>query len=105
MCSSDLAEAAWSVCNASRVGMEFRREFLPPGTGVEEVHELLGIPMDDMLLYWGGEYELMFTFKKDMIKQLYDNEVPFTIVGMVNNEDRPVISDMDKTEVLRHGIH
>lgn len=103
--SDGLAEAAWSVCNASRVGMEFRREFLPPGTGVEEVHELLGIPMDDMLLYWGGEYELMFTFKKDMIKQLYDNEVPFTIVGMVNNEDRPVISDMDKTEVLRHGIH
>ena len=46
----------------------------------------------------------MFTFK-DMIKQLYDNEVPFTIIGMVNNENKLMISDMDKTEVLRHGIH
>lgn len=103
--SDGLAEAAWAVCNASHVGMEFRREFLPIGEGVEEVHESLRIPMDDMLLYWGGEYELMFTFRKDMIKQLYDDEVPFTIVGQVTNGDRPTISDMDGTEVLRHGIH
>lgn len=103
--SDGLAEAAWAVCKSSRVGIEFRREFLPIGNGVEEVHESLGIPLDDMILYWGGEYELMFTFKRDMIKQLYDNDVSFTIIGQVNNKDKPVISDMNGTEVLRHGIH
>ena len=103
--SDGLAEAARAICNASRVGMDIRREFLPIGEGVEEVHGSLGIPMDDMLLYWGGEYELMFTFGRDMIKQLYDHDVPFTIIGQVNNGNEPVISDMDGTEVLRHGIH
>lgn len=103
--SDGLAEAAWAVCKSSRVGIEIRREFLPIGNGVEEVHERLGIPVEDMTLYWGGEYELMFTFKRDMIKQLYDNDVSFTIIGQVNNNDEPAISDMNGTEVLRHGIH
>ena len=103
--SDGLAEAAWAICNASHVGLEIRREFLPIGYGVEEVHESLGVPLDDLLLYWGGEYELVFTFRKDMIKQLYGNRVPFTIIGQVTNGDRPTVSDIDGTEVLRHGIY
>lgn len=62
--SDGLAEAAWSICGLSRVGMEFHRDFLPEGEGVAEVSELLGIHRDKMTLYWGGEYELMFTFQK-----------------------------------------
>jgi thiamine-monophosphate kinase len=103
--SDGLAEAAWSVCRLSHVGMEFRREFLPVGDDVIEVHETLGIPLDEMLLYWGGEYELMFTFKKEMIKELYAHDIPFTIIGEVDNGDSPKISELEKTEVLGHGIY
>ncbi len=103
--SDGLAEAAWSVCELSHVGIEFRREFLPIGDDVVEVHETLGVPLDEMILYWGGEYELMFTFKKEMIKELYDHNVPFTIIGEVNNEDLPKITNSQTTEVLGHGIY
>lgn len=103
--SDGLAEAAWSICMLSHVGMEFRREFLPEGDGVAEVHETLRIPLDEMMLYWGGEYELMFTFRKEMIKELYDHSIPFTIIGEVDNGDSPKISNLEKTEVLGHGIY
>ncbi len=103
--SDGLAEAAWSICGSSRVGMEFHRDFLPEGEGVAEVSELLGMPRDEMTLYWGGEYELMFTFKKDKIKALYGCGAPFTIIGVVDNGNSPKISDADKTEVLGHGIY
>lgn len=103
--SDGLAEAAWSICELSHVGMDFRREFLPAGEGVYEVRDALGISMDDLMLYWGGEYELMFTFRRDMIMKLYDNNVPFTIIGEVDNGDSPKISDTEGTEVLGHGIH
>ncbi len=103
--SDGLAEAAWSICGCSRVGMEFQREFVPEGEGVEEVSKSLGIPRDDMVLYWGGEYELMFTFRKDRIKELYASGSPFTIIGVVDNGVSPKMSEADKTEVLGHGIY
>ncbi|HKM09741.1 MAG TPA: thiamine-phosphate kinase [Candidatus Methanomethylophilaceae archaeon] len=103
--SDGLAEAAWSICGASHVGMEFRREFLPAGDGVYEVRDALGVSLDDLMLYWGGEYELLFTFKKDMIMKLYDDNISFTIIGEVDNGDSPKISDMEGMEELGHGIH
>lgn len=103
--SDGLAEAAWKICELSHVGMEFRREFLPIGDDVLKVNETLRVPLDEMLLYWGGEYELMFTFRKEMIKELYDNNIPFTIIGEVDNEDSPRVTNLEKTEVLGHGIY
>lgn len=103
--SDGLAEAAWSICGCSRVGMEFQREFVPEGEGVDEVNRSLGISRDDMVLYWGGEYELMFTFRKDRIKELYASGAPFTIIGVVDNGASPKMSEAEKTEVLGHGIY
>ena len=103
--SDGLAEAAWGICSASRIGMEICREFLPEGSGVDEVHSELMVSKDEMMLYWGGEYELMFTFGKEDIEKIYDSKVDFSIIGTVTNGREPVIFGDDGTEVMSHGIH
>ena len=44
-----------------------------------------GDPSEEMLLGWGGEYELVFTADKDGLERIYDAEVEFHIIGMVND--------------------
>jgi thiamine-monophosphate kinase len=103
--SDGLAVAARTVCVASHVGMEIQEEFLPEGEGVSEVCEALCIGRRDLMLYWGGEYELMFTFDKDRIRDLYDRGIQFSIIGTVTNGDRPFISEGDSREEMGDGIY
>jgi thiamine-monophosphate kinase len=51
--------------------------------------------MEDLLMYCGGEYELMFTVKKDGLDKLYEMELEFSVIGLVN--------DSGKAELIREG--
>jgi thiamine-monophosphate kinase len=103
--SDGLAEAAWGICSASRVGMEVCREFLPEGPGVDDIHSELMVSKDEMMLYWGGEYELMFTFGKDEVEKLYEGKVDFSIIGTVTNGREPIVFGEDGREVMKHGVY
>lgn len=101
--SDGLAEAARSVCKASHAGMDIHMEFIPEGEGVTEVSSSAGIPKEELILYWGGDYELMFTFNKDKRDALYDRDIDFSIIGMVTNEGEPYINNDGKREVMGNG--
>ena len=47
------------------------------------------------MIGWGGEYELMFTADPDRLKKLYDSEIEFSIIGMVN--------DSGQADLIREG--
>jgi len=101
--SDGLAEGARSICSASRVGMDIYMDFLPEGDGVDEVSSETGILKEDMLLYWGGEYELLFTFDKDKKNALYDNDLDFSIIGKVTNDSVPFIINKDRRMAMENG--
>lgn len=101
--SDGLAQAAKSICAASHTGMEIRMEFLPLGEGVVPICERLHMDVKDLALYWGGEYELMFTFKKEKIDELYQAGVTFSIIGTVTNDDGAYISDDNGREAMKDG--
>ena len=82
--SDGLATALNTICSASGVGIDIEYDFLPRGACVEEIAEATGSSMEDMLIGWGGEYELVFTADKD---RLDDAEVEFSIIGIVNDGD------------------
>jgi len=103
--SDGLAEGAWNICSASHVGMDIREGFLPEGAGVDAVFRKTGIPKEEMMLYWGGDYELLFTFDKDKRNSLYDLGVEFSIIGMVTNDDAPYIDCGSGRKAMDHGRH
>ena len=101
--SDGLAEGARGICSASRVGMDIFMDFLPEGVGVEKVSSETGISKEEMMLYWGGEYELLFTFDKDKKDSLYESDLDFSIIGKVTNDNGPYIVYKDTRKAMENG--
>ncbi len=103
--SDGLATAADEICRASHVGMTVNWGFLPIGPNVEAICEALGKDVQDAVLRWGGEYELLFTFGRDDIDKLYRAGVQFSIIGVVDNRDRVYLQDGAGEEEMGHGVY
>lgn len=101
--SDGLGTALNTLCEASGVGIDIESDFIPRGPWVEVMAELSGRPVKDLLLGWGGEYELLFTADKEKLNRLYDAEVEFFIIGMVNDSGRPELIQDGKRSVIPYG--
>lgn len=101
--SDGLAEAAKAVCAASHVGMDIQMEFLPVLPNVDDIASELHLDRRDLILYWGGDYELLFTFKKEKIAELYKAGLSFSIIGMVTNDDGPYILENEERTMMKNG--
>ncbi|MDD3379098.1 MAG: thiamine-phosphate kinase [Candidatus Methanomethylophilaceae archaeon] len=101
--SDGLAEAAKSICKASHVGMDIQMDFIPEGEGVKDICKILDMDKKDLTLYWGGDYELLFTFKKEQIDSLYKAGLVFSIIGIVTNDDCPYIIEGNERTRMKDG--
>ena len=101
--SDGLGTAVNTICSASSVGMDIELDFIPRGPGVDEMAEAAGKPATELLLGWGGEYELLFTADKERLGRLYDAEVEFSIIGMVNDSGAPHLIDNGNRSVIPYG--
>ncbi|MDR2846313.1 MAG: thiamine-phosphate kinase [Candidatus Methanoplasma sp.] len=101
--SDGLAEAAKSICRASHIGMELQREFIPEGDDVREISTMTGADLEELLLYWGGDYELMFTFEKEKLDTLYSSDIEFSVIGMVTNGNGPYITESGERTMMKDG--
>lgn len=98
--SDGLGTALNTLCTASHVGIDVEMDFLPRGMWVDEVSEMTSTPLEELLLGWGGEYELLFTADRDRLDRIYDAEVEFHIIGMVNDSGVPdLIRDSKRTRI------
>ena len=79
--SDGLATAANTICEQSRCGMEIVWEFLPVSPDVDEVCLATRGSEEDMVLNWGGEYELMFTFPKVEIGEVQRTGIFFSLTS------------------------
>ena len=103
--SDGLATAVNTICEQSHVGIEIVSEFLPADPDVKEVSEKLNIPKKDLMLYWGGEYELLFTFPKDALEILQNTGVMFSIIGHVTDDDGAYLLEGKERTRLEHGCY
>lgn len=101
--SDGLAEAAKGICRASGVGMEIEMSFIPEGEGVGRICRILGMDRRDLTLYWGGDYELLFTFKKELVHLLYEADLEFSVIGVVTDGDGPYITDGEARTGMEDG--
>lgn len=101
--SDGLGTALNTLCQASGVGMDIDMEFIPRGPYVDEMAEASGKPVDEIVLGWGGEYELVFTADKDRLNRLYDADVEFSIIGMVNDSRSPCLVRNGERTVIPYG--
>ena len=93
--SDGLGTALNTICKASGVGIDVEFSFLQHEKYVDDISQKTGIPLEKLLIGWGGEYELMFTADPDRLKKLYDSEIEFSIIGMVN--------DSGQADLIREG--
>ncbi|MCL1811137.1 MAG: thiamine-phosphate kinase [Methanomassiliicoccaceae archaeon] len=103
--SDGLAEGARSICAASHTGMDIHMAFLPEGDGVGDISSAAGIAMEEMMLYWGGDYELLFTFDKNKKEALYEHDLDFSVIGIVTNDEAPYINYENRRMVMGNGRH
>ncbi len=93
--SDGLGTALNTICSASKVGIDIEFDFLPHDSYVDEIAKESGEPIEELLLGWGGEYELVFTADPVRYKKLYEAELEFSIIGMVN--------DSGEVNLIREG--
>lgn len=101
--SDSLATSLNILCRESGVGMDLEYDFLPRGPDVREVAAVTGASEEEMLLDFGGEYELLFTAEKDNLDVLYDMGIEFHIIGMVNDGRGPELIRDGVRRVIRDG--
>ncbi len=98
--SDGLGTALNTLCSRSNVGIDVEFDFLIHQSYVDDIAAQTGIPLEKLLLDWGGEYELVFTADKDRLKKLYDADVEFSIIGMVHEGDHPeLIRDNKRSDI------
>ena len=101
--SDGLGTALNTLCADSGVGMEIELSFIPHGPCVDEMAEASGKDVRELLLGWGGEYELLFTADADRLDKLYEAEVEFHVIGIVNDTDAPHLIEGDDRTVIPYG--
>jgi len=98
--SDGLGTALNTICKASNVGIDVEFSFLKHEKFVDEIAEKTGTPLEKLLIGWGGEYELMFTASPNRLKKLYDAELEFSIIGMVNDSgEADLIRDNNRSRI------
>lgn len=101
--SDGLGTALNTLCSSSGVGMDIELDFIPRGPYVDEMATASGKPVRELLLGWGGEYELVFTADRERLDRLYDEEIEFSIIGMVNDSEGPNLVEDGKRTVIPYG--
>ena len=101
--SDGLGTALNTLCKASSVGMDVELDFIPREDYVEDIARESGKPVKELLLGCGGEYELLFTADRDRLGKIYEAEVPFHIIGVVNDAGRPELLEGGARSVIPYG--
>lgn len=101
--SDGLGTTLNTLCSQSNVGALVEWDFIPKDEHTMEAAESTGTSLRELLFDFGGEYELLFTADKNRLKQLYDSEVEFHIIGMVNDSDRVELLKDGERSVIGYG--
>lgn len=103
--SDGLATALNTICSQSGCGANIIWQFLPEGPCVNEMCEALALSKEDMMLSWGGEYELVFTFAKDDLQAIQGSGVEFSMIGQITDEEGVYLINDDERRKIENGLY
>jgi len=83
--SDGLSTTASAICRSSNVGMDIMWESLPRGGGVDKISRILDIDDKTLMLDSGGEYELLFTFRREHLDLLHSSDIDLNVIGVVTS--------------------
>ena len=99
--SDGLAAAMHCICGSSGVGMEILFEALPEGPGVNEMCQYS--EKEEMMLYFGGEYELLFTMPKEKMNELHALDIDVSVIGMVTDSKEVFMTKNGERREVSNG--
>ncbi len=102
--SDGLSTCVNTLCSTSKVGAVLEWDLLPKDPGVEVINRELGIPEQDMVMGWGGEYELVFTFDRKDTDRLRETGVEFHIIGVITEKGCLLRRD-ERYEEIENGCY
>ncbi len=95
--SDGLASTVYQMCEQSGVSMEIDSDKLPR---TEEVAQIDFIPREELLLYFGGDYELLVTIKKGNLRKA---KTAVKKAGGVLTEIGIVTEPQDTNKLIKGG--
>ncbi len=99
-----LAYSIGELSKQSRVGFEVIWEHIPVGEGVVEVARKSGVPLEDLVMHFGGDYELLFTFSPQAAERLQKAlDGRMHIIGQVKGDTNQLIIDGNATPLDTRG--
>ncbi len=105
--SDSLSICLHEIAEQSGTGFEVHYERLPAGRGVEEVAELAGAEPEELLLYMGGDFELVFTVEESRLPALREElerlGCRITPIGRVLEEGRWLVKAGRREVLERRG--
>lgn len=103
--SDGLATALNTVCSQSGCGANIIWQFLPEGPCVSEICDALDLSKEDLMLNWGGEYGLMFTFAKEDLESIQNSGVEFSMIGQITDDDGAYLINDDVRRKIENGLY
>ena len=92
--SQGLAHELLAIHRQSNVGLELYGAAFPIVPDTRRVADEMETDVDRYALYGGEDYELMFTYPKDLVEELLDKQKDITIIGRVTDQENGVTIQM-----------
>ncbi len=90
--SDGLASSIHELSKASEVNFLLNWDSIPIPNDVFEIAELKLLQVEDMVLYSGGDYQLLFTVKRENVEELHQMlGKDFTVIGEVREKGSNVV--------------
>ena len=104
--SDGFASSIYQLSSLNKIGFEIDYELLPYASDVKKVSEKMRIPLDELVLYSGGDYELLLTVKKSKLKNAINMlkivGTKLTPVGIVTKNKENILVKENKKTVLEN---
>ena len=104
--SDGFASSIYQLSSLNKIGFEIDYELLPYASDAKKLSEKFGIPLDELGLYSGGDYELLLTVKKSKLKNAINMlkivGTKLTPVGIVTKNKENILVKENKKTVLEN---
>jgi thiamine-monophosphate kinase len=107
--SDGLAASIYQLSELNKVGFEIDLENIPTSPDAVKIAGHLDVPVQDLSLYFGGDYELILTLKPEMSDKVIESleketGTILTVIGkVIENMENYLIIDNEKTVLENRG--